>query len=106
MNFKTFGRILAGIIILVALVLFTERAIWKYSDAYPSFLAGTKQISSIELGGSFRGEDARSICGLKDNEDTYENADVAFKENGTFVRCENLIITHVYKVVYAGVLKR
>ncbi|MCA0142716.1 hypothetical protein KZD03_20895 [Escherichia coli] len=106
MNFKTFGRILACILILVALALFIERAIWKFSDAYPSFLAGTKQISSIELRGSFRGEDARFICGLKDDEDTYENADVAFKENGTFVRCENLIITHVYKVVYASVQKR
>ncbi|EFF3485177.1 hypothetical protein B7H79_004256 [Escherichia coli] len=106
MNLKTFGRILTGIIILVALALFIERAIWKFSDAYPTFLTGTKQIPSIELRGSFRGEDARSICGLKDNEDTYENADVAFKENGTFVRCENLIITHVYKVVYASVLMR
>lgn len=100
MNFKRFGRILAGIIILVALAFFIERAIWKFSDAYPSFLAGTKQISSIELRGSFRGEDARFICRLKDGEDTYDNADVSFKDNGTFVRCMNHPVSRVYKIIY------
>lgn len=78
MKFKTFGRILTCIIILVALALFIERAIWKFSDAYPTFLTGTKQIPSIELRGSFRGEDARFICRLKDGEDTYDNADVSW----------------------------
>ncbi|MCM2803785.1 hypothetical protein [Escherichia coli] len=100
MKFKTFGWILTGTIILVVLAFFIERAIWKFSDAYPTFLTGTKQIPSIELRGSFRGEDARFICRLKDGEDTYDNADVSFKDNGTFVRCMNHPVSQVYKVIY------
>lgn len=37
---------------------------------------------------------------INDTDDVYDNADVAFKKNGTFVRCLNHPVSRVYKVIY------
>lgn len=89
---------------IVALVGFTgvllEKCIWQTADTYPALLAGHRQIDTPKSRDSFLAGDARTVCGLKDTDDVYDNADVAFKMNGTFVRCRNHIISRVYHIQY------
>ncbi|EGL2280284.1 hypothetical protein NUI72_003528 [Escherichia coli] len=90
--------------IVVALVGFTgmllEKAVWQAADTYPALLAGNKVVYSPQNVDSFSARDARKVCGLNDIDDVYDNADVAFKMNGTFVRCRNHIISRVYHIQY------
>ena len=68
--------------VVVALIgiagVLLEKIVWQTADTYPALLAG------------------------QDSDDIYDNADVAFKKNGTFVRCMNHPVSRVYKVIYTA----
>ncbi|EBM5962873.1 hypothetical protein D2B43_18070 [Salmonella enterica] len=93
------------ILIVLALAVLTcalvERVTWQTAATYPALLAGHRAVSSPARVDSFSVNDARMVCGIKDSDDVYENADVSFKKNGTFVRCKNHFIDRVYLIQYA-----
>lgn len=90
------SKILAVLVLLGLSGVILEKLVWKTSQTYPLFLATHKTVKTSVNEKNFPASDARAVCGLKANEDTYENADVAFKQNGTFVRCMNHFISRVY----------
>ncbi|EDC4966301.1 hypothetical protein GAP85_23000 [Salmonella enterica] len=90
--------------VVVALIgiagVLLEKIVWQTADTYPAFLAGHRAVNTLQSVDSFSAGDARTVCGLNDIDDVYDNADVAFKKNGTFVRCMNHPVSRVYKVIY------
>lgn len=92
--------------VVVALIgiagVLLEKIVWQTADTYPALLAGHRAVTPLQSVDSFSASDARTICGLNDSYDIYDNADVAFKKNGTFVRCMNHPVSRVYKVIYTA----
>lgn len=90
--------------VVVALIgiagVLPEKIVWQTADTYPAFLAGHRAVNTLQSVDSFSAGDARTVCGLNYTDGVYDNADVAFKKNGTFVRCMNHPVSRVYKVIY------
>ncbi|EEW4240335.1 TPA: hypothetical protein JLF94_002906 [Escherichia coli] len=102
MEAKTVIR--AGVVVALIGVagVLLEKMVWQAADTYPALLAGHRSVNHPQKVGSFSAGDARTVCSLNDTDDVYDNADVAFKKNGTFVRCRNHIISRVYHIQYGN----
>lgn len=102
MEAKSVIRTVAALVLTGCAGLIAEKVVWQTADAYPGFLAGHRVVGFPEQANTFAASDARTVCGLTNSDDVYENADVAFKLNGTFIRCRNHLISRVYRIEYGN----
>ncbi len=90
--------------VVVALIgiagVLLEKIVWQTADTYPAFLAGLELSTLFKAWTVFLRVMPGQYAGLMIPMTFMTMQILAFKKNGTLLRCMNHPVSRVYKVIY------